>query len=84
MLAVNNELIDPYWHLGRLILGRLILGRQVADGWGAKVVEQLSRTCGPSSLAWAACRRRTWATCAASPAAWPGVEVSPQVVGRLP
>lgn len=37
-LAANNELIGLYWRIGHLILNR-----QVADGWGTKVVERLSR-----------------------------------------
>lgn len=37
-LAVNRELILLYWSIGRDILAR-----QEAEGWGAKVVDQLSR-----------------------------------------
>ena len=37
-LAVNRELILLYWHIGREILER-----QKAQGWGAKVIEQLSK-----------------------------------------
>lgn len=36
-LAVNRELVLLYWHIGRDILDR-----QKAEGWGAKVIEQLS------------------------------------------
>ncbi len=37
-LAVNRELIELYWHIGREILER-----QETEGWGTKVVERLSR-----------------------------------------
>jgi len=37
-LAVNRELVELYWHIGREILTR-----QEAEGWGAKVIERLSR-----------------------------------------
>lgn len=36
--AVNSELVLLYWHIGRDILKR-----QTEQGWGAKVVERLSR-----------------------------------------
>lgn len=37
-LAVNQELVLLYWHIGRDILDR-----QSREGWGAKVVDRLSR-----------------------------------------
>jgi hypothetical protein len=37
-LAVNKELVMLYWQLGRDILQR-----QEQEGWGAKVIDQLSR-----------------------------------------
>jgi predicted nuclease of restriction endonuclease-like (RecB) superfamily len=37
MLAASRELILLYWEIGRMILDR-----QSAEGWGAKVVEQLA------------------------------------------
>jgi predicted nuclease of restriction endonuclease-like (RecB) superfamily len=37
-LAVNQELILLYWQIGKEILAR-----QQAQGWGAKVIEQLSK-----------------------------------------
>lgn len=36
--AVNRELIQLYWEIGREILRR-----QEREGWGAKVVDQLAR-----------------------------------------
>jgi predicted nuclease of restriction endonuclease-like (RecB) superfamily len=75
----TGELIGLYWRLGRLILER-----QVADGWGTKVVERLSndlraefagmRGLSPTNLDY----MRRFA------AAWPDIEIPPQVVGRLP
>ena len=37
MLAVNRELIQLYWEIGRSILER-----QEREGWGAKVIERLA------------------------------------------
>lgn len=37
ILAVNKELLLLYWHIGRSILER-----QQAQGWGAKVIDQLA------------------------------------------
>lgn len=37
-LAVNRELVLLYWQIGREILQR-----QDAQGWGAKIIEQLSK-----------------------------------------
>jgi predicted nuclease of restriction endonuclease-like (RecB) superfamily len=37
-LAVNSELVLLYWHIGRGILER-----QEREGWGAKVIDRLSR-----------------------------------------
>lgn len=38
VLAVNSELVLLYWHIGQEILAR-----QTAEGWGAKVIEQLAK-----------------------------------------
>ena len=38
MLSVNRELVLLYWQIGREILAR-----QQQQGWGAKVVERLSK-----------------------------------------
>lgn len=40
MLSVNRELVLLYWHIGREILQR-----QKRQGWGAKVIERLSKVC---------------------------------------
>ncbi|MEI6390445.1 MAG: PDDEXK nuclease domain-containing protein [Verrucomicrobiota bacterium] len=37
-LAANRELLALYWDIGRMILDR-----QQAEGWGAKVIDRLSR-----------------------------------------
>ena len=37
-LAANSELVLLYWHIGRAILER-----QQEEGWGAKVIDHLSR-----------------------------------------
>ena len=38
MLAVNSEMVLLYWKIGQEILQR-----QQIEGWGAKVIDQLSR-----------------------------------------
>jgi hypothetical protein len=43
-LAVNRELILLYWSIGRDILAR-----QQAEGWGAKIIERLTRIWGRRS-----------------------------------
>ena len=40
--AANAEMLALYWRIGRLIL------EQQAQGWGAKVIDQLSPSCGGS------------------------------------
>ena len=37
-LAVNTELVKLYWHIGNQIVDR-----QSAQGWGAKVIDQIAR-----------------------------------------
>ena len=37
-LAANRELLTLYWDIGSMVLGR-----QRAEGWGAKVIDRLSR-----------------------------------------
>ena len=37
-LAANRELLSLYWDIGRMILAR-----QKAEGWGAKVIDRLSK-----------------------------------------
>jgi len=37
-LAVNRELVELYWHIGREILNR-----QISAGWGAKVIDRLGQ-----------------------------------------
>lgn len=37
-LAVNQELVLLYWHIGREILER-----QQQEGWGTKVIERLAK-----------------------------------------
>jgi len=39
-LAVNAELLQFYWQIGRDILER-----QAEQGWGAKVIDRLAQTC---------------------------------------
>ena len=78
-LAVNSELIELYWRIGREILER-----QERDGWGAKVVERLAidlRAEFPESRGFS---RANLLYMRAFAEAWPDPEIVQQLVGRLP
>lgn len=48
--AVNTELVALYWRIGTMILQR-----QEAEGWGAKVIDQLAAVAGKPICANAVC-----------------------------
>ncbi|MCO6007583.1 PDDEXK nuclease domain-containing protein [Actinoallomurus purpureus] len=76
-LAVNAEMIELYWRIGRLILDR-----QRDKGWGAKVVQRLSvdlKTAYPHLRGFSPTNLRYMRAFAA---AWP--EIFQQAVGRIP
>jgi predicted nuclease of restriction endonuclease-like (RecB) superfamily len=78
-LAVNHELVQLYWQLGRDILAR-----QAAQGWGAKVIERLAqdlRTAFPDMKGFS---RANLMYMRAFAEAWPEPEIVQQAVGRLP
>jgi predicted nuclease of restriction endonuclease-like (RecB) superfamily len=78
-LAVNRELVLLYWQIGRDILER-----QGREGWGAKVIERLSRDlCGafPEMKGFS---RANLMYMRAFAEAWPDGEIVQQAVGQLP
>jgi predicted nuclease of restriction endonuclease-like (RecB) superfamily len=78
-LAVNRELIQLYWQIGRDILAR-----QAAQGWGAKVIERLAqdlRTAFPDMKGFS---RANLMYMRAFAEAWPEAEIVQQAVGQLP
>jgi predicted nuclease of restriction endonuclease-like (RecB) superfamily len=78
-LAVNRELVLLYWQIGRDILAR-----QAAQGWGAKVIEQLAHdlsTAFPDMKGFSA---RNLKYMRAFAEAWPDTEIVQQAVALLP
>lgn len=78
-LAVNRELVQLYWQIGRDILQR-----QAEQGWGAKVIERLAhdlRTAFPEMKGFSRANlmyMRSFAD------AWPDAAIVQQAVGQLP
>jgi predicted nuclease of restriction endonuclease-like (RecB) superfamily len=79
VLAVNSELISLYWDLGRLILDR-----QQAEGWGSKVVGQLSNDLRAEFPTMTGLSRSNMLYMRAFALAWPDRANVPQLVGHLP
>ncbi|MDK3161784.1 DUF1016 N-terminal domain-containing protein [Kamptonema cortianum] len=78
-LSVNRELIQLYWQIGRDILAR-----QVAQGWGAKVIERLAhdlRNAFPNMKGFS---RSNLLYMRAFADAWPNEQIVQQPVGQLP
>ena len=78
-LAVNRELLQLYWHIGRDILAR-----QAEQGWGAKVIERLAhdlRTAFPEMKGFS---RANLMYMRAFAEAWQNEEFVQQAVGQLP
>ncbi len=78
-LAVNSELIDLYWRIGRDILER-----QAQDGWGSKVVDRLAtdlRAEFPDTRGFSSVNLRYMRAFAE---AWPDPAVLQRIVGKLP
>ena len=77
-LAVNRELLQLYWHIGRDILAR-----QAEQGWGAKVIERLAhdlRTAFPEMKGFS---RANLMYMRAFAEAWPNEEFVQQAVGQM-
>lgn len=77
--AVNRELVNLYWQIGRDILTQ-----QATQGWGAKVIERLAhdlRTAFPEMKGFS---RANLMYMRAFADAWPDGEIVQQAVGHLP
>lgn len=78
-LSVNRELILLYWQIGRDILKR-----QQAQGWGAKVIEQLAKDLMAAFPDMKGFSRSNLMYMRAFHEAWPEESIVQQLVGQLP
>ncbi len=78
-LAVNRELVLLYWQIGRDILER-----QTAQGWGAKVIEQLAHDLRNAFPTMKGFSPRNLKYMRAFAQAWPDAELVQQVAAQLP
>lgn len=78
-LAVNRELVQLYWHIGRDILER-----QAKQGWGAKVIERLAHDLHIAFPEMKGFSRANLMYMRAFAEAWPEAEIVQQAVGQLP
>lgn len=78
-LSVNRELIALYWQLGKDILTR-----QAEQGWGAKVIDRLSRDLRAAFPEMKGFSRANLLYMRAFAEAWPDPTIVQQVVGQLP
>lgn len=76
-LAVNRELIELYWQIGRDILAR-----QAAQGWGAKVIDRLANDLRSAFPEMKGFSPRNLKYMRAFAAAWPDSGIVPQAVGQ--
>lgn len=78
-LSVNRELVLLYWHIGREILER-----QQAQGWGAKVIEQLAKDLTAAFPEMKGFSRRNLLYMRSFAEAWPEAEFVQAVLAQLP
>lgn len=78
-LAVNTELVQLYWSIGRDILDR-----QDEEGWGAKVITRLSADLRQSFPEMRGFSRTNLLYMRAFAEAFPAGEIVQQVVGQIP
>ena len=78
-LSVNRELVLLYWHIGQVILHR-----QQAEGWGAKVIDQLSRDLKTEFPEMKGFSGRNLKYMQQFAAAWPDEQTVQQVVAQIP
>lgn len=78
-LSVNRELVVLYWHIGRVILQR-----QQAEGWGAKVIDQLSRDLKAEFPYMKGFSPRNLKYMQQFAAAWPDEQMVQQLVAQIP
>ena len=74
--AVNREMVQLYWQIGRDILAR-----QSAQGWGAKVIDRLARDLRAAFPEMKGFSRANLMYMRAFAEAWPDVEIVQQTVG---
>lgn len=78
-LSVNQELVLLYWHIGRELLVR-----RDREGWGAKVIDRLSRDLCRAFPDMRGFSPRNLRSMQAFAAAWPDEQIVKQTVSRLP
>jgi len=78
-LAVNRELVLLYWQIGRDLLAR-----QQQEGWGAKIVERLSRDLRLAFPEMTGLSSRNLKYMRAFAQAWPDEAIVQQVVAQIP
>lgn len=78
-VAVNQELVLLYWGIGKEILAR-----QQAEGWGAKIIDQLAEDLGRSFPEMKGLSPRNLKYMRALAEAWPEDEFVQQPVAQLP
>jgi predicted nuclease of restriction endonuclease-like (RecB) superfamily len=78
-LAVNRELVQLYWQIGRDILDR-----QSAQGWGAKVIDRLSADLRAAFPALMGFSPRNLKYMRAFAEAWPKTEIVQGALAQLP
>lgn len=78
-LAVNRELVLLYWQIGQTILSK-----QQQAGWGAKVIDQLSRDLKREFPAMKGFSRSNLSYMQQFAATWPDEGTVQQLVGQLP
>ncbi|HRO60410.1 MAG TPA: PDDEXK nuclease domain-containing protein [Burkholderiaceae bacterium] len=79
VLAVNVELVRLYWYIGREILER-----QASQGWGAGVIERLSRDLREAFPEMKGFSKANLISMRAFAEAWSEAAIDQQAVGQLP
>ena len=77
--SVNRELVLLYWNIGRDILER-----QQAQGWGAKIVDQLSKDLTAAFPDMKGFSRRNLLYMRSFAEQWPDAEFVQQAVAQIP
>ncbi|WP_033425870.1 PDDEXK nuclease domain-containing protein [Hymenobacter aerophilus] len=78
-LAVNSELVQLYWHIGRQILQR-----QQQQGWGAKVIGQLAQDLRQEFPEASGFSPRNLKYMRAFAVAWPELAIVQQAAAQIP
>lgn len=78
-LAVNRELIELYWRIGRAIVER-----QAEQGWGAKVIDQLARDLRAEFPELKGFSRSNLSYMQQFASTWPDEQIVQQLVGQIP